>query len=235
MTTAIGSDSRHIEKHLHIIYISKKGAMQAMENKLFEMLTYEDIKQRLRVRLVPQEKADRMKAVSISACGDMAFTYAVELADLSDKTLSIYITEEVLTQYGITAEQLHEDAMEATVNARPAHVNSMEQILKMLGAISDGGTALPLYVVNTDYPNGAVSIFYPGMLRTVARITRREKYFILPSSVHEVLILPFTDGASADDLRQMVTTINATEVSEEEKLSDNVYIYDAVTDKVAVA
>lgn len=52
------------------------------------------------------------------------------------------------------------------------------------------------------------------------------EFYILPSSIHEVLLLPVDDGVSASDLRGMVKEINATKVRPAEQLSDNVYKYD---------
>ena len=48
--------------------------------------------------------------------------------------------------------------------------------------------------------------------------------YIFPSSVHEVLVVPiFTD--QKEELKSIVRDINRTEVSKEERLSDNVYRY----------
>lgn len=51
-------------------------------------------------------------------------------------------------------------------------------------------------------------------------------FYILPSSVHEVLFVPVADGITVESLREMVAGVNATEVSEEDYLSDNVYFFD---------
>lgn len=48
-------------------------------------------------------------------------------------------------------------------------------------------------------------------------------YYILPASVHEVIVLK-TD-AMAETLREMVRNVNETEVSEQDFLSNNVYYY----------
>ena len=48
---------------------------------------------------------------------------------------------------------------------------------------------------------------------------------ILPSSIHEVLAFPFSDDVDLLGLVDMVKSINAECVEQEERLSDNVYIY----------
>jgi hypothetical protein len=54
-----------------------------------------------------------------------------------------------------------------------------------------------------------------------------QDYFILPSSVHEVLIVPKNDQMDLKTLESMVQDVNATQVAPEERLSDHVYAYDA--------
>ena len=50
---------------------------------------------------------------------------------------------------------------------------------------------------------------------------------MIPSSIHEILLVPDNGEVQAEGLKEMVQEVNATEVSPEEKLSDNVYHYDS--------
>ena len=49
---------------------------------------------------------------------------------------------------------------------------------------------------------------------------------ILPSSIHELILLPATDDTDTDYLSGMVKEINRTTVSEKDFLSDHVYLFD---------
>lgn len=51
-------------------------------------------------------------------------------------------------------------------------------------------------------------------------------YYILPSSIHEIILCP-ADGKKAEELKRMVYGINRLVVREEEVLSDSVYYYHA--------
>lgn len=51
-------------------------------------------------------------------------------------------------------------------------------------------------------------------------------FFILPSSIHELLFLKDTGDITRQELTSMVRSVNAAEVSPAEQLSDNVYHYD---------
>ncbi len=52
-------------------------------------------------------------------------------------------------------------------------------------------------------------------------------FFILPSSIHEVLIVPDNGEMKLPELEAMVRDVNATQVAPPDKLTDSVYHYDA--------
>lgn len=87
---------------------------------------------------------------------------------------------------------------------------------------------LPMYVGTNQFNNlGASILMQPSAFRELATELASNLY-ILPSSVHEVIIVPIKDfeGADIDELKMMVWDINRTEISDEDYLSDNVYVYD---------
>ena len=91
---------------------------------------------------------------------------------------------------------------------------------------------MPMFVAtNSKKVNGAGVILYDGLLRTFAEKIGGD-FYILPSSVHEVIFVPANGDMDARYLIQMVKEVNATEVSPDEVLSDNVYMYHADTDFV---
>ena len=72
-------------------------------------------------------------------------------------------------------------------------------------------------------------IVKPGVMKAFARSMKCDGYYILPSSIHEVLLFP-DKSLSAQELKQMVVEVNATVVESEDKLTDSVYYYDCETD-----
>ena len=85
-----------------------------------------------------------------------------------------------------------------------------------------------MYVLtNKDNSFGAAAMLYTGMLEKAAEAIQEDRIFILPSSVHEVLLVPDRGDFTSEQLREMVTEINATQVAPDEVLTDNVYEYDA--------
>ena len=93
---------------------------------------------------------------------------------------------------------------------------------------------IPMFVAtNNKKVNGAGVILYEGLLKTFAEKIGSD-FYILPSSIHEVIFVPANGDMDVRYLIQMVKEVNATEVSPSEVLSDNVYKYHADTDFVEI-
>ena len=70
--------------------------------------------------------------------------------------------------------------------------------------------------------NGATAILYPNLLQEIGEATQ-SNFFILPSSIHEVILMKDNGDMNAEELQRMVMEINRTQVAPEEVLSDEVY------------
>ena len=101
-----------------------------------------------------------------------------------------------------------------------------EQMLEaMMPPMEDG----KMYVLtNEQNTNGAAVIFNDKVMDQISEKVGVE-FYILPSSVRELLIVPLDVGMEVSELEKMVCEVNATRVSVEERLSDHVYAYDAQT------
>lgn len=72
--------------------------------------------------------------------------------------------------------------------------------------------------------NGASCMLYPEVLQEFAD-EREKDFFILPSSIHEIIMVPYEKYLGARELKEMVMEINQTQVPTEDILSDEVYWY----------
>ena len=84
----------------------------------------------------------------------------------------------------------------------------------------------PFYVVgNTSGVKGASAILDRNALAEFGREHRIEKILVLPSSIHEMLIVPYDECLmELDEYSEMVRSINEAEVAPEERLTDRAYI-----------
>lgn len=60
-------------------------------------------------------------------------------------------------------------------------------------------------------------------------------FYILPSSVHDLILLPDSFAICTDSLREMVKEVNESTVAREESLSQDVYYYDSGEKRVRIA
>ena len=74
-------------------------------------------------------------------------------------------------------------------------------------------------------------MLYPGVLKEMADRIGGD-FFIIPSSVHEVILLPDTDKGLNEALKQLIWEVNRTKVAPEEVLSDALYRYDRANGRV---
>ena len=83
----------------------------------------------------------------------------------------------------------------------------------------------PLYLLsNKQKTLGAVGIAFPGQADRIAAELGSD-YYVIPSSIHECLILRADEGHTPEELNEMVAEVNRTQVSPQEILADHVYYY----------
>ncbi len=183
---------------------------------------------RLSLSLIPVRGNEVMlSTVPHRAVEDLALIYRVD----QEEGISVVVNDRMLASYGISRERLHEDALRSAPERHPCIVRPIREVLGLEPADRDGEELFPeplqeLYVATTaDMFRGACVIMYPGMLEEAAD-RLGGSFYILPSSVHEVLLLPACGTGRAAELSEMVAEINEAMVPEKEKLSDSVYFYD---------
>ncbi len=194
-------------------------------------ISYEQAKEMLFPELIPQKGNEAMlSTVPHEKVEDMAVVFRLDLHSESSMMMSTRVNQTILDGFGVTAEQIKKDALENAPHTHPATLRSMTEVLsEMMGGfpVPEPGPGDPtLYVAGMEtFNRGAGVLAYPGFLDEASQIIGGN-FFILPSSIHELLFLKDTGTMSRQELTDMVRTVNATEVSPEDQLSDNVYHYD---------
>lgn len=166
---------------------------------------------------------------------DLAVVFYCRLDETELGEASIPVFNSHLRMWGITVEELHATAVENTPKMLPPEIQSMGEILKdFMGAELTGELNPPMYVLSNRRKSfGSACILYQGVLAGFADRMGTD-LFILPSSLHEVLLIPAEKGADARMLDQMVQDVNAGELQQEEILSDHVYRYSRETGKITM-
>ena len=200
-----------------------------------ELVNYETMKEKLSIEVISAEaNAELLTKVPHENMEDMAVVYRFVLESNEDGRASILVTNDMIDRMGVTHEQLRTDALENAPEIRPAVIQGMNEVMReMMGPEVFEMMGIPeqteemMYVASVPDKNaGAGVLAYQEFMDQAAERLGGD-FYILPSSIHEILLVPDNGEQVADDLRDMVIQVNATEVSPDEKLSDNVYHYDS--------
>lgn len=176
---------------------------------------------------------------------DLAVTYHLQMGETDKGNMSVAITNAILDIYGITQEELHDLAVSNLEEKMPATFRGMSDVMKEMmlpdvmsnmgidkeEAIAFIENMVPedekMYVLSNEQKlNGATVVLNEKAMEDIADKIGGD-FFVLPSSIHELLIVPKTDGMELSDLENMVQEVNATQIAVEDRLSDHVYEYDA--------
>ena len=145
---------------------------------------------------------------------------------LSDTSYSVKITPTILTHAGIDENRAWEKAMENLCT--DTQITGLTKLLSDMSRIPSDTPSEPdihLHVItNSEKYKGAATIMNRKALRSFAREHHTNMLFVLPSSVHEMMISPFTKETTADELSAIVREVNETQVAPEERLTDRAYI-----------
>jgi hypothetical protein len=201
--------------------------------KLSENLhNYDMIKDKLFARVCSVERnRELLNGIPHMVREDLAVTYGIIVDDHNGLNIA-KINYDMLGDWGITAEELHRDAMENSEKFTPARVESMFQALGMDDPEEEQEEPdLKMFIVTNEMRLfGATSLFYEGVMEKVAGRVHGD-YYILPSSIHEMIIVPDNADMTLDGLESMVKDANSSILAEQDILTDTVYHYDA-TEKV---
>lgn len=139
---------------------------------------------------------------------------------------SIKITDGILKSAGITKEELWSRA-EANTNAE-TKIESMAKVMaEMMGMdyCEEMEDITPLYIIsNTCRMKGASAVLNKKALEEFGKEHHTDRIVVLPSSVHEMILVPYIEDVSLDYFSEMVGEVNSSEVDPTERLTDRAYI-----------
>ena len=229
---------------LQIYYRSKIDAKVDMDF----FANYGEVKKRIVYKLVHFEKNQALLSdVPFFPYLDLAIVFYCLLQNSPFGNASIVIHNSHCKMWDITAEELYFAAKENTKELLPVELKNMEDVIRellqeteesnskileleggqeeLVPSIENSARENQLYVLsNLEHCNGAASILYDDVLKNFADQLQSDLY-ILPSSIHEVILLPVNSNDNPEKLTKMVQEVNEAEVEREDILSDHVYYY----------
>lgn len=195
--------------------------------------SFEGIKERLSIQILNADRnQSELQVIAHRKIPetDLAVVYRIEVASNRDGFESVKVTNKMLDIWGIREEQLYQAALEQNMKKYPFIIADAGQFLFKAEPVPEQfpeemkGNRF-YYLTNSNIVNGAATILYPDILKTIGD-KFQGNYFILPSSIHEVLLMKDDGEINVEELQSMVRSVNDESVPEGDILSDQVYAYD---------
>lgn len=223
----------HDVVHHFILEYDKAAICDDFDISFFEF--YEKVKPHLGYKLINFEmNRNLLKEIPHKRYLDLAIVCYCNIVDDRIGKGTILIRNEHLDIWKVEKDMVIRDSLANMQVIFPAEVINMADLLKEL--YDDPAQLicgkLPMYVLTTKARMyGAAAILYSGQLEAIAREVE-DDFYLLPSSIHEIIILPKKYAAEEAYLSQMVDEINHEQLDIEEVLSEHAYLYSNHTKEI---
>lgn len=217
-----------------------------------ELTDFDAAKERVAYKLIRRSGNEQLLTdIPFTPYLDLAIVYYLLLDTNRNGQITALIHNEHMETWGITSKELQVQAEKNTPKILPASMRPIEHVIcegfgenseykeetdRICEEMMEGAdnVAHRLYVLtNQNGTNGASCILYEGVLEAFAK-EQEADVIILPSSIHEVILLADRGGFEMEELKEMVGIINETSVPKEDVLSDCVYMYECGEKKLSV-
>ena len=225
-----GENIKNIIRQIEVIYEHNKNNVTFDVNILKH---FDTIKDKIVYKVVNYRSNEKLlEQVPHKRILDLAVVFYCLLDNEYGRSATALIYNNNLKNWNVTIDDVYKAALKNTPDLLHSKISSMAALFEKCGVNVDGEEVdlkdyVPsdMYVLtNESKLNGAACILYENVLYDFAQKLGADLY-ILPSSVHEVILLPKLSMFEKDELVNMVKEVNTEGVAADEVLSDHVYEY----------
>lgn len=211
-----------------------KKTVGAVDDIFRLSVDFEKCKTKIIYRLISRERnKETLNNMPYIPFLDLAITFHLVISINERYMQSLKICNDIQQKWGVSVEQLFKMAKKNTEKLLPAEVSELRQMVSAYTDAEDiieekeltNPEKIDMIVVSNELGiNGAAAVLYDGIIEKLAEKYETDLY-LLPSSIHEMIVVPAFDRTLYDLLGTMVKNINEKYVEKDEVLSDRVYIY----------
>lgn len=244
-----------------IIQVSEENQVEEeLDFSFFE--SYEKVSKHIVFKLINYDKNQKLlEDIPHIKYLNLAIVFYYTFVDSSLGNASILIHNTHLDLWNVSLDTIYQDAISNAPILLKAKIRNMKEIMlesfhkeylpscmmeeninsqsadMFLSQILDDMFALDnfrMYVLTNEVNSfGAACLLYRDLLKNFAHEIG-QGFYVLPSSVHEIIMVPENEVGDGNGLLSMVKEVNVNEVAEEEILADNVYYYDYDIDELII-
>ena len=193
---------------------------------------YEKVKDNTYLRLIPGD-SPILKSTPHRMIEDMALVVNVHLDSFSDENgrSCVVVSKPLMEMYGIDESQLFADAEKNSLANEPMVFKPLLDMVKDLISNEDipnpEDVGIVTYIAtNQSGFQGAAVAGYPDFCEKAAEVIGGS-FYMLPSSVHEFILIKDDGTPKAKDLNRMIKNVNETVLEPRDVLAAQCYHYDA--------
>lgn len=221
------------------------------QNKVTEIspmrwiVEYENVKNLLGVRLVNREfNKEYLVDKPHKEFLDLAIVFTIDLAMFNNASAVIVVTENLFNSWGISLDELYSNALENYRKFNKVVFNSMSDVVadilesegiedtKLMESIHESDHFM--YVLSVESRVGGSGLMlYKDILGRIAEQLDSD-LIIIPSSVHELIILRDDESIVTESIYAMVKDVNDTQVAPQDILSYSVYHFSQETTEISI-
>ena len=176
------------------------------------LFDFNHVKEHIVYKLIRRDANEELlKQIPYEPFLDLAVVYYIQIDNTRFGSAAIQIRNEHLRYWRVEMEEIRRLAEKNTPRIYPVQIR---QIVRFMYVATNEQCSL-----------GAAVMRYPDFREKVRGMIRGD-FYILPSSIHEVILVPESFGLEPERMQEMVKEINQTGVAPEEVLSDSVYYFD---------
>lgn len=176
------------------------------------LFDFNHVKEHIVYKLIRRDANEELlKQIPYEPFLDLAVVYYIQIDNTRFGSAAIQIRNEHLRYWRVEKEEIRRFAEKNTPRIYPVQIR---QIVRFMYVATNEQCSL-----------GAAVMRYPDFREKVRGMIRGD-FYILPSSIHEVILVPESFGLEPERMQEMVKEINKTGVAPEEVLSDSVYYFD---------
>lgn len=243
----MGRDLESVVIKIIDFYFSSKADGSNRLYNLSDIDNYDKVKERIVARMVNRDMNEEM----LLTCPhkeilDFAITfhYLVPNSEKShENEASVRINDEIFNLWNVDFEEFANRAFENTIRLEPPTFTPMAKVLDRIASKlkfvrneveKEIRYKCDAFVLsNNSGFYGSTAMLYNGLLREIASAFD-DNLLLLPSSVHEMLVVRFEDKSVLPQYLKMVEQVNDTQLEVTDLLSYNIYVYDKNEDKIKI-
>lgn len=195
-------------------------------------LDFEKVKGHLACKLINRKKNEKLlREVPYQDFLNLAVVAYYKVDDEVIGKATILVRKSHCKSWGVEEEEVLRCARENTTKLLPVKFIGIGSMLEEYGYQQEA--AIPMYILtNEENYFGASAMIFDTVLERIGKMLK-DDFWILPSSIHECIIIPAGCAMPPDEMADLVKEVNQKEVSAEEYLSDQIYYYQLTMHRLA--